>query len=144
MEHRSSLSRYPLVILEILTFSLLEDVIFIKFLFPSFSYQWIILTLNQFRVPVTFGREDEGNIFFLYLKRTEGERPSRARTFTAQNIPKNVSPDHPPKGSSTQKLCNSCAVWKQSQFFLLSYYRDGFELQKAKRVNVHRDCRNRD
>lgn len=144
MEHRSSLSKYPLVILEILTFSLLEDVIFIRFLFPSFAHQWLILTLNQFRVPVTFGREDEGNIFFLYLRRMEGERPSHARTLTAQNIPKNVSPDHPPKCSNTQKLCNSCAVWKQSQFFLISYYRDRFEPQKDKRVNVHRDGGNRD
>lgn len=41
VEHQSSLSKYPLVILEILTFSLLEDVFFIRFLFlsPAFVHQ---------------------------------------------------------------------------------------------------------
>lgn len=87
VEHQSSLSKYTLVILEILTFSLLEGVTFPRFLFLShaFAHQWLILALNEFRVPVIFGREDEGSIFFLYLRRTEGERPSHARTLTTQN-----------------------------------------------------------
>lgn len=61
--------------------------------------------------------------------------PSHARTSATQS--QNAFPDHLPKGSNTQKLCNSSAVWKQSQLSFLVIIGISFELQKDKTVNVH-------